>query len=218
MTDKTRGQETKLRVLEEACKVFAEKGYRDATHAEICRRAGTNIAAINYYFSSKEILYQSVFDHLAAKEDALYPLCGNLPEDAPPENRLRAFIHAHLNRAFSPEPHSSLHSIHMSEMFDPTGLLKERMGKQLAKNRAPILRLLRDLLGPDAAQRDIEWCEMSIVSQCFMAAAPGPQEDGPRVLFGLTPENIDDITDHILRFSLAGIKAQREAIHKHITK
>ena len=58
MTNQRRGQETKEAILENACKVFAEKGYRDATHAEICRCAGTNVASINYYFGSKENLYR----------------------------------------------------------------------------------------------------------------------------------------------------------------
>ena len=44
-------------LLKVACKVFADKGYRKATIAEICKRAGVNIAAVNYYFRSKERLY-----------------------------------------------------------------------------------------------------------------------------------------------------------------
>jgi AcrR family transcriptional regulator len=47
----TRGQ-----LLKSACKVFAEKGYREATIAEICEKAGANIAAVNYYFRDKESL------------------------------------------------------------------------------------------------------------------------------------------------------------------
>ena len=48
---------TRAQLLEAACQVFAEKGYRKATIAEICKRGGANIAAVNYYFGNKETLY-----------------------------------------------------------------------------------------------------------------------------------------------------------------
>lgn len=215
MDNRRRGEDTKERVLEEACKVFAEKGYRDATHAEICRRAGTNVAAINYYFASKESLYRAVFDHLTRKVERLYPLDGGLPTTSPPEKRLHAFIRAHLSRMFDPELLGDPHRIRMAELFDPTGLLDELMARQLARDREHVQRILRELLGPEASQRDVEWCELSIVGQCFMAA-PGPRDKDHRVIFGLDAAEVDRLAEHILRFSLAGIKAIRRKSKKHL--
>lgn len=208
MNGRRRGEGTKERILEEACKVFAEKGYRDATHAEICRRAGTNVAAVNYYFASKESLYRAVFEHLTRKAERLYPLDGGLSAASPPPRRLHAFIHAHLRRMFDPELLGDLHRIRMAEMFDPTGLIEELLAHQLARDRDHVQRILRDLLGPRESQRDVEWCEMSIVGQCFVAA-PGPRDKGPRDIFGLEAAEVDRLAEHILRFSLAGVKAIR---------
>jgi len=208
MNDRRRGENTKERVLEEACKVFAEKGYRDATHAEICRRAGTNAAAVNYYFASKESLYRAVFEHLLQKVERLYPLDGGLPVSSPPQKRLHAFIHAHLSRMFDPELLGDAHRIRMAEMFDPTGLLEELLARQLAHDRKHILSALRELMGPQAPHRDVEWCEMSIVSQCFIAA-PGPSDKVPRDIFGLNASEVDRLAEHILTFSMAGIQAVR---------
>jgi AcrR family transcriptional regulator len=206
--ERRRGQDTKERLLEEACKVFAEKGYRDATHVEICRRARVNVAAINYYFESKEILYRAAFEHLTRKAETLYPLNGGLPPTVAPEERLRALIHAHLSRMFDPERLGNLHRIFMSEMFDSTGLLAKQLGRRLAQEREHILRILRELLGPQASQRDVQWCEMSVIGQCFMAApGPGHEDKGPRAIFGLDATEIDRLADHIMTFSLAGIEA-----------
>ncbi|HOV74279.1 MAG TPA: CerR family C-terminal domain-containing protein [Candidatus Hydrogenedentes bacterium] len=209
MTDQRRGQETKDRILEAACKVFSEKGYRDGTHAEICRRAGTNVAAINYYFESKESLYRAVFEHLEEKAESLYPLSGGVPETAEPEQRLQGFIHAHLSRMFDPVRLGHLHHIRMGEIFEPTGLLDDLLERSLANGRKQILGILRELLGPQVPERDVTWCEMSIVGQCFMGA-PGPRDKGPRVVFGLAASNVDQLAEHILRFSLAGVRAIRE--------
>ena len=49
-------------ILAAARELFAEKGYRDTTVREIARRAGANGAAVNYYFRSKDALYEAVFD------------------------------------------------------------------------------------------------------------------------------------------------------------
>jgi len=53
--------DTKRRIIREACREFAEKGYDGATIRAICRRAGVNLASVNYHFSSKETLYKEVF-------------------------------------------------------------------------------------------------------------------------------------------------------------
>jgi hypothetical protein len=94
----------------------------------------------------------------------------------------------------------------MAEMFDPTGLLEEPLGRRLAQDREHILRILREILGPQVPQKDVEWCELSIVGQCLMAA-PGPRDQGPRVIFGLDATEVDRLAEHILMFSLAGIEA-----------
>ena len=45
---------TRRALLDAAADVFAESGFRCATTREICRRAGANVAAINYHFGGKE--------------------------------------------------------------------------------------------------------------------------------------------------------------------
>lgn len=74
---------------------------------------------------------------------------------------------------------------------------------------------MRELLGPQASDREVKFCEISIISQCMNPVvarrreARGVSQDGP-------PE-IDDIeayADHVLNFSLAGIQALREVTGK----
>ena len=57
MAKREDGAETRSRILNSACELFAEKGYRGARVADICERAGANVAAVNYYFGDKAALY-----------------------------------------------------------------------------------------------------------------------------------------------------------------
>ena len=54
--------DTRERVLTAAMQVFAEHGFDGATLREITALAGANIAAVNYYFRSKDELIRHVLD------------------------------------------------------------------------------------------------------------------------------------------------------------
>jgi len=52
--------DTKARIAASATKLFARKGYAATSIQEICQASGANIAAVNYYFQSKENLYRHI--------------------------------------------------------------------------------------------------------------------------------------------------------------
>jgi AcrR family transcriptional regulator len=53
--------ETKERILAAAKRIFAEKGFSGARMSGIAELAGVNQALIHYHFSSKEMLYKTLF-------------------------------------------------------------------------------------------------------------------------------------------------------------
>ena len=71
---RARGEQTRRQLLAAATELFGECGLQGATTRDIAQRAGQNIAAITYYFSSKEGLYavaQSLADFI---QQAFAPL------------------------------------------------------------------------------------------------------------------------------------------------
>ncbi len=56
------GLSTEERIKEAAKVVFLEKGFDGTTTRDIAKEAGINSALMNYYFRSKEKLFQSIFD------------------------------------------------------------------------------------------------------------------------------------------------------------
>lgn len=77
----SRGEDTRLRILRAALEVFASEGYEGASTRLLARQAGVNLPAIQYYFGSKEGLYQAVIDHIAeTMESRMAPVTAEIRE------------------------------------------------------------------------------------------------------------------------------------------
>lgn len=62
------GAETpRRRVLQSAIDLFSTRGFDGVSVRDITTHAGTNLAAVNYYFGSKDILVRTVFKTAAAR-------------------------------------------------------------------------------------------------------------------------------------------------------
>ncbi|GAB3890808.1 hypothetical protein GCM10028803_01980 [Larkinella knui] len=57
-------ESTEERIKEAAKNVFLEKGFDGTTTRDIAKAAGINSALMNYYFRSKEKLFQTIFDDM----------------------------------------------------------------------------------------------------------------------------------------------------------
>jgi len=211
MQSRKDGADTRRRLLEAACKIFGEKGYRDATNADICALAEANIAAINYHFGSKADLYRAAWVHGAECADELYPLDGGIGPDSSAQQKLSALIKALISRRTDRERLAQFHRIRQTEMVNPTELLGEVMAQHLEKTHKYSASIISDLLGPKASQKDIELCESSVVSQCFMPRIKG-MKIGPPPLHDRGADSLDELAEHITAFSIAGLKAIRKQI------
>ncbi|MBN9297253.1 MAG: TetR/AcrR family transcriptional regulator [Filimonas sp.] len=59
-------------IINTAIELFAVKGFEGTSIRDLAATAGVNLAMINYYFGSKEKLFESIIDHKAAySRDAL---------------------------------------------------------------------------------------------------------------------------------------------------
>lgn len=208
---KVRGKkdgETSRNLLVSAGAVFAEKGYSDATIAEICEGAGANIAAVNYHFGNKETLYREAWLHAFRASVNSHPPDGGVNPDAPVEERLRAYIESTLRRAVG--NNNVEFRIMTKEMAQPTGLLDVVAHEVITPLMGLIDKIVRELIGPKAKEMQVRLCTMSIINQCLhpmvlhIEEQGGGGKKGPLVIGG-----IKTYAEHVFRFSLAGIYAQR---------
>ncbi len=203
------GEQTRRKILKAACRVFTENGYRDATHAEICRLAGVNTAAINYHFGSKENLYAESWRKAFQDSLKAHPPHGDVPDDAPPEERLRGRVKALILR-ITDQSNKAFLIVHR-ELANPTGILKDVMRECLRPLRQEMTALVRELLGPGVQEKHVLFCQVSVLSQCLDVMArkglhrghPGDKYRPPMI------DDMDSYAEHVARFSLAGIRAVR---------
>jgi AcrR family transcriptional regulator len=198
---------TRKSLLEAACEIFAEKGYRDTTIAEICTQAGTNIAAVNYHFGNKENLYIEAWRCAFHESLKAHPPDGGVSDDAPPEERLQAHVAAILRRLA--DKNNKEFWFVTREFANPTGLLEEVMREEIHPLQKRTEDLVRELLGPFVSNRDIQFCETSIISQCINPMVVRSKSEGEDAKKGGPPaiNDIEAYADHVVNFSLAGIKA-----------
>jgi AcrR family transcriptional regulator len=202
---------TRAKLLAAAGEIFAEKGFRDATVAEICLKAGTNVAAVNYHFGSKETLYREAWRHAFAQSVAAHPPDRGVAADAPPEERLRGQVAALLDRIT--DENNREFRIIQREFTNPTGLLAEVMREEIHPLQQRTEKLVRELLGQRVTEQEVRFCEVGIISQCINPIVvrnrfkKGDEtNDGPRGIV-----DIAAYARHVVSFSLAGIAAVRAA-------
>ena len=159
------GIETRERILTVACVVFADRGYHDATVEEICTRAKTNIAAINYHFGGKDKLYAEVWQRAFDEANAAYPPEGGLAPDAPVEDRLHGMIHSLVGRSVNPGRIGHAGKLLLQEIVYPTEVIEHIKHKAIGLVRKRIDALMKELLGPQATDEHVMLCAMSIMHQ-----------------------------------------------------
>jgi TetR/AcrR family transcriptional regulator, regulator of cefoperazone and chloramphenicol sensitivity len=212
MTTVADDKSVKQRIIDAAGDVFGRMGFKAATIREICRAAGVNVASINYHFGGKKELYRTVVTDLLARTFGRYPVDQGIDAQSSPEARLRAFIHGALWRLLSPDGLSGYPGkgqLIAKEMADPSPFLDDMVDEFIRPTAAVLSAIIAEILGPQASTQMVLRCQISVIGQCFHYALARPIVSRLAAVDFSDAAIIDDLADHITRFSLAGIQSVR---------
>lgn len=196
---------TRHKLIEAAGHVFAERGYRAATIREICRRAGANVAAVNYTFGDKMGLYTEVLRHsVRAAQSAA--MSAALDSSLSPEDTIRGVIRARL-MSLCQEARPDWHiRLVLHEFSHPT----PAMGRVVDEGMRPIYDRVRkavgEIIGLPPDHETTRLSVNSIVGQILFYMFSRPVLARLQPELKLTPDQLDRIADHIADFSLAYLK------------
>lgn len=207
--------DTKTRLLDAAAELFAAQGYRNTPVRDICKRAGTNGAAVNYHFAGKEALHLEALEHArqrALKEDP-YPAGPPPAGPLPPEDRFRRHLRGMLGRCFAQGPSAWYVNMILREMVDPTPALKHAMDGNIAPHQRKLEGIVAELLdadpddSDDPRPRDLAWA-VAAMALHYHHCRPAIAHMHPELKFD--QGQAERLTDMLHRFALAGIAACRE--------
>jgi AcrR family transcriptional regulator len=196
---------TRDKLIEAAGQVFADRGYRAATIREICRRAGANVAAVNYTFGDKMGLYTEVLRHSvrAAKTAAI---TAALDATRSPEEMIRGVIRARVKSLYQETQPDWAIRLVMHEFSHPT----PAMGRVVDEGMRPIYERVRkavgEIIGLPPDHETTRLSVNSIVGQILFYTFSRPVLAHLQPELKLTPSLLDRIAEHIADFSLAYLK------------
>ena len=201
---------TKKRILEAAGEIFGKMGFKDATIRRIARDAEVNIAAINYHFRDKEGLYGEVLEEVFRTGFTRFPATMDLPADAEPRERLRAFIRAMFYRLQSCEGWGGLSGrgrLIARELLDPSPAFEAVLDRYIKPHKDLLTAIIIDIMQCNPGQEKVLPCAISVIGQCiyyaFASAVIGKISAGDAP----TEANLDRLADFVWLFSLGGIEA-----------
>jgi TetR/AcrR family transcriptional regulator, regulator of cefoperazone and chloramphenicol sensitivity len=196
---------TRSKLLHAAGDVFAEVGFHAATVREISRRAGANVAAVNYHFGDKLELYTAVLRE-TMQGPSLEAVRIALDKKAPPEETIAEVIKAMLARICSGDNRDRRWRLMMHELSQPT----PAMSRVIDETSRPLFDRLCELVGSMIGlPRDHEktrLCTNSIVGQVVLYAHWRPVLANIWPELQMTPAQVGRIAEHITQFSLAYLR------------
>ena len=207
------GATTKAQLLEAAGALFAAKGFDRTTAKEIAERAGTNAAAVNYYFAGIENLYGQVLVEAHRRLVSLQALASVVEADEDPRQRFRRVVELIVGAVTSPESSWAVRVL-TREILSPTPhshALRQEIGPKISL----VLGLVADLVGLPREHPAVARTCFSIMAPCLMLLVADRQ---PQLVpeFGAVASDARALADHMIGFALGGIAnvaniARREA-------
>ncbi|MBI4854209.1 MAG: CerR family C-terminal domain-containing protein [Acidobacteria bacterium] len=214
---KTEEMGAKARILSVAEKLFAERGLAATSIRDLAREAGVNIAAVNYYFGSKENLYLETLRHTFQKTVVSSPKFDQLLKEAQiaktpkaAQQAIREYIKVFLQLILTSDE-ARRHACLMSrEINDPTPALDVIVEEFILPKHQALAALIVQAQPLLAESKDLPFYTISIVSQCLHYHFALPVALKLLNKKEMTPELINQIAKHIASFSLQALASLNE--------
>jgi TetR/AcrR family transcriptional regulator, regulator of cefoperazone and chloramphenicol sensitivity len=208
------GPVTRDKLIEAAGEIFAEKGLHGALIRDITRRAGANIASVNYHFHDKFELYALV---LRQAHEGIVAAMNQPPSADTPEGRVRQLLSAMLTSTLDPT-RPKWHTMLLGrELFQPTpalDLLHDLMQRPSQRLREAV-REIR----PDLSEEQTMLAVCGLVAQCLFYVH---HRHLAQRMFPTLPEPaIETLVAHVVEFSLSalrGLSAGRARVRRERSK
>jgi AcrR family transcriptional regulator len=196
------------RLLEAAGEVFATVGFDRALGKDICRRAGMNNAAINYYFGGMKGLCLAVMAEAEKRLVTLEKMQAAVAAQPKPEDQLTALFELLLTTATNPPSDSWVVRVLLQHFLAPSPLLEPMIKKNFLVRASLLREIVSGIMGLPADHPAVATGCINIFAPCFLLlfydksllkrAFPA---------FDLSPRHVSRLAATMCRYAMTGLKA-----------
>ena len=141
---------TKSKLLTTAAKMFARRGMDGVSTRELAKAANVNLCAINYYFGSKQNLYEAVIDNLIQTiTDSLLIVINHQSEQNNPLNGIKNIIGNFFDFLYSDSVSDSQAMLMINEIISPSQAYEQIYAKILEPVHKQISQMVASYLDTD---------------------------------------------------------------------
>lgn len=200
------GAEAREQLLHCALRLFADKGFAKTSTREIASAAGTNLAAISYYFGDKAGLYRAVFTEPMGSASDDIPLYNDPLMSL--EQSLAGFFMGFLEPLKQGELVQMCTRLHFREMMEPTGLWAEEVDNGIKPAHAALLAVLTRHLGLVEPDDDLHRLAFSIAGLALQMFVGRDVVQAIRPQLLGQPAAIDVWAERLVLFAKAMVQAE----------
>jgi AcrR family transcriptional regulator len=142
-------------IIETALQLFAEKGFEGASIRDIAEKASVNVAMVNYYFGSKEKLFEKIIEYKSsATRGLLDEILNN--ESITPIQKIEAVIDSYIEKLFT---HRMFHRLVQQEL-----ILNQRENLQdaIVNNFIPNAMIVKSIIESGIKKGDFKQVDVEL--------------------------------------------------------
>lgn len=202
------GEQSRGRLLHAGLRLFAQHGFSKTSTREIAEAAGTNVAAISYYFGDKAGLYRAVFlEPIDTAPPDLSPLFAGACS-------LREGLRCMLSGFIEPLKHDETArlciKLHCREMLEPTGLWEEEITNGIKPMHAALVALLCRRFELKRADDEVQRLAVSIAGLGVHLFVSRDVIEALAPQLSATPEAVDLWAERLVMYAEAMIDAEQK--------
>ncbi len=210
-TGEVLNQSVQERLLNAAEELFCEKGFEGTSIRDIAASAGCNIASVNYYFGGKQQLYEQVWKrHLIPMRDSrlksIERVSFNNERKPSLEDLIRSFAESFMGSITETQKVSNLNKLMAREYINkhlPSGMfLQEVMMPAVTSMQKALVQAF-----PNLDEQKVPWIVFSLIGQLVHLSHVRVMSDNSEETVIRNLFNKDEIVNHIVKFTCAGIRA-----------
>jgi AcrR family transcriptional regulator len=197
------GEATRANILEAAGQLFAERGYADTTSKAICERARTNIAAVNYYFGSRDELYLALLREVHKRLMSMRFLQEIADSPLSAEEKLGVFLDGLVSTVVDS---SSWHTrLWAREILTPSPLLSQVMREEALPKFQVLSGIVSEITGLRPGTPALTCCVLSVLAPCLFLLVLDRRVESP--IQALFQRPAGELAAQLRVLALEGLKA-----------